>query len=290
MPRWPCLAGVVALATAGSLFPQSPAASQSGIIIAHRLIMGGGYAVTGAGNQEIGAAGQGVAGPVATSVNYELRSGVSWVIPEITTNEPIIAGVREANGDKDGGETRTVFGFNFLAPGSGPLNVTFDGTPATGVAINSNVRATVTTPVGTNEFGNPLAGVEVGVDNLLGSHAVQRGFLYEPALTEVDLANLDEFHRLRFFTKPGESWLLVLGQLISGFAVPVPPFDGAAEVLLNVQVVQPFAVTATGQALFNVPVPNEPVLIGGSVVFQGFSLAVPPVGSFSNSLTVVIHP
>ena len=65
----------------------------------------------------------------------------------------------------------------------------------------------------------------------LGSGTRDDSFVYEPALVEVGTTRVGETLRLGLLLPPGSFHEVVLGGSIPGVAAPVPPLEGALEIL-----------------------------------------------------------
>ncbi len=287
------VAFVAAVATGEA---QSTGGTETRVVLAHGTPAAGGRGLGSLGDATAATVGQVATGPTGTSPNYTLESGIAWMVPEVTVNTPIVFGVNPATSTKDGGKLVRVFGYNFQAPGAGALSIAFGGDPATSFVI-SNSQATAVTPGKVDALGNPPPKAPVQVTTLQGTHAaqtagLQSSFLYEPALTAVDHPRIGRPLHMHVFTEPGDLLILVLGQTIPGFGAPVPPIEGAAEVILNPQFVFVLVPAPTGQYEHIASVPDNPVLVGGSVFFQILSFTdVPSLdGAFGNALEVTIFP
>lgn len=276
----------VLIALASSVGAQSITGSETHFIPGQTVPASGGRSLSFFGSSVEGTLGQVFAGQAAASANFQLQDGVVWM-PPVGTPEPIVAGVRHVVGDKDGGETYSVFGYNLQGS---PLSVAFDGQPGTGTAVVSNLEATTTTPDGTNSFTNPKGQVDVAVFNALGAHAANDAFVYGPALIEESQTKVGGRFQLRFQTTPGDFFFLAMGKS-AGIGVPVPQFEGLLRLIFNVQLVAQSVPVPTGSFLLDIPVPNDPVLAGGVVEFQAVSLfgALTGKAAFSHLFVLTIQ-
>ena len=279
----PGVAGVAAGQTSGS---------ESGLVMAQGLAGAGGDSVSVANNKAYASLGQPLTGVPSESANFKMHSSVSFVVPEVITTGPILAGVRPGAGGFQGGQIADVFGFNFTEPAAGPLDVAFDGVLGGSTVVVTNLQASTVTPLGVGPLGNPKAAVTVDLANLLGTHSDDTGYAYVPALVEESLAVVGGTIQLQLLTFPGDSYFLVHGKSVPGVGIPLAPYDGALEVLLNVQVLASFAPTAGGTSLFQINIPNDPVLAGGILEFQALSVTDFLSGNagFSNRREVHLHP
>ncbi|MEM7311074.1 MAG: hypothetical protein AAF682_30670 [Planctomycetota bacterium] len=280
------------LAVAGSVSAQGSAGSESGVVLSHHLMSAGGDSITGTNNLGFSSVGQTLAGVVSTSTNFELLTGVSWTLPEVTTDQPLIFGIREGAGPGVGGTPIDVFGFNFTQPAAGPLDLEFNGSLASSTAVVSNIQASSVTPTGLNGFGNPLAEVDVDAFNLLGSMRMNDGYNYFPALSLEVPATVGGPLAMRLQTNPGDLYFLALGKSITGFGLAIPPWDGQLELILNVQILQSTVPVPFGVSLFQITIPDDPALAGGTLEFQAFSVTsfAPAEGRLSNLRSVFLNP
>jgi hypothetical protein len=276
---------------------QGSAGSESGVILSHETIGLGGLSLAVSGGSNAATLGQVGTGPIATSESFILLGGVSWTVPEVSGTAPIVFGARETTSDKDGGQVVEVLGFNFLAPGAGPLDVTFGGQSGTGTTVVSNTLALTTTPGAVTALGNPPPVAALGVDNALGSHLaasspISPSFAYEPALIRTDHARVGRPLHLHLFTEQAAAILLAIGQTIPGVGVQLLPVEGSAETLINVQIAVPLTVLPGDQFTHTINVPDVPALTGLSLTYQGvaFTSLAPLAGAFSNPLTLLIQP
>ncbi len=290
------LAAAASCAVGVASHAQSVAGTESHVMLAHGTPAAGGRSTNVVSALASSTIGQVAAGPVSTSANYALEIGVSWMPPQVTGDQPIVFGASPSTSTKDGGKLVRVFGYNFQAPGAGALNVLFGGQSSTGTFVLSNLEATTVTPGQVTSLGNPPPSAPLVVATGNGLNAapdsdLQSSFLYEPALVAVDHAVVGKRLQLHFFSEPGDSLVLVLGQTIPGFGAPVPPLEGSAEVLINPQTIVPFAPMPNGHFGFPINVPDDPVLAGASISLQGVSITslFPLDGAFSNALTITIQ-
>lgn len=290
------LAGAALLAALPAAAVQGSAGTDSGMVLTHEMVSCGGLSLTLSGATAASSLGQ-PAGPKASSPNYVLHAGVSWTVPEMVGTNPIVLGARESTVDKDGGQVVEVIGFNFLAPGAGPLNVTFGGQPGTGTTIVSETVALTTAPGSVTALGNPPPVAPLAVSNGNGASVahnspIHPSFAYEPALVRTDHARVGRPVPLHLYTVPGASVILALGQTIPGVGIAVAPIEGKAETLVNVQIAVPLSPVTGDQYTHIVNVPDVPALVGLSITYQGvaFTGLAPLAGAFTNPLTLFIQP
>jgi len=86
---------------------------------------------------------------------------------------PTVSGISPDHGPEAGGTTATITGTNFM----GGATVTIDGTPATGVSVNSSTEIVCTTPSGTGTVTVVVQNADGDGGSLVG------GFTYDPPPT-----------------------------------------------------------------------------------------------------------
>jgi len=280
-----------ALLLGGAASAQAIAGSESRFVPAQGAPSGGGSATDLVGSTLDATVGQAASGELATSAGFQLETGVAWVI-DAPASGPVVAGVLEGSGPKAGGDVVTVVGYNFTEPGAGPLSVVFGGVPSPNVQALSNLHAIAVTPPGLNAQTNPKALVDVRVVNAIGNASVSRGFDYTPSLVEDVHSRVGGTMDLRFHDDPGGLLALALGKSVPGFSIVLPPWDGAFEIVLNVQLLLNFVPTPDGTRVFHVNVPEDPNLVGGTLEFQAFSAhdLLAGDGGLSNLLQITFLP
>lgn len=271
---------------------QGMSASESGFTPVQSLNAAGGLSLTVTGNQSTASLSQLGTGAEATSTNYLLQDSVAWSPSVILPTGPIITGVREGSGDKDGGETVTVFGFNFDAVGAGIHDVQFDGNPGTNASVLSNTMISVQTPASLNSLGNTIGASSVTVTNSLGSDDTSDAFYFEPALVQATHAQLGRTLQLRLQTSEDAIPFYLFGLSIPDFGIATPPFDGQLECILQLLFVSTAIVPATaGVSVQKIPVPKT-LPTGVVLEFQALSIDdfTLTSGSWSNRVEVTILP
>lgn len=225
------------------------------------------------------------------SASFALEGGVTLSPITLNPSSPLVFGVKEGGGSKDGSPA-TVFGMHFNAPGSGATSAQFAGSAASGLTVASNTTITLTTPVGVNVHGNPLALVDVQVDNALGSSTAEDAYIYEPGMVQDNPARIGQIMQLTMHSELGSFVGFGLGFSIPGFAIAVPPIEGKLELITGLQMLTPL-IPSGGAFSLNVPIPNNPSAVGVVVDFQGiaFSSFAPPVqASWTNMVPVTVVP
>lgn len=282
-----------ALLLAGSPAAQAAGGSETGVAVTSATLGVAGSSISlPSENTWRGSGAQSLAGAEASSVNFTLRSGVVWTEPAIPGDAPILFGARPATGDRSGGDTVDLFGFNFTAPGAGMADVELEGGFGVGTATLGNTHVATTVPAGQDAFGNPLPNSFVSVTNGNGSDSVADAFHYTPALMLASPhALLGESLKLRFVAEAGQPFVVVFGQTIDGAAFPVAPYAGQLAVVLNINFLGPLDVLpASGQSTLTLSVPDDVSLSGATVHLQmlAFDDLTLSGGAFSNELAVQI--
>lgn len=201
---------------------------------------------------------------------------------------PILFSVQPPLGARSGGDDVLVLGFGFLAPELAGLELRFGAGLASGLALRGNTQLEATTPPGSNEYGNPLGAVAVELTSGLAPAALAGGFAYGPALL-LDLpAELGSTCVLRFEGPPGGFGMLAIGYALPDFALPLPPLQGAIEILDFLSVLTSVLAAPSGTLRFEFFVPPDPQLLGQHYEFQMASLTgfAPLTGGFTNRLRV----
>jgi hypothetical protein len=226
----------------------------------------------------------------ASSGSFALQAGVVLTPPALAPGAPLVFGAAPGSGDKTGGEPVTVRGFAF-DDGSGAATVHLGGGPVPG-AVASNTTIHVTTPPGAGALGNPLGPVAVTVSTALGTATRDDAFVYTPATVQVGEARVGQTLTLALDLPPASLRQLLFGGAIPGFGVPVPPLEGALEIVAPLIQLTPFALSPTGMETLSFPVPGDPALAGAVVPFQAVALTglTPVAGSFTNRVDVAIQP
>ena len=288
--RLPIAACAILLA-APEVDAQGGSGGSQGVVIAHAICAMGGRSIDTAGTLVAGQLGQVAAGEEAISPSYIIQNGVVWVDPTVGTGAPIVFGALPPTVDKDGGDTVTVYGFNFLLPPGGPLSISVAGNPDTGTVVTSNTTATTTVPQGVDALGNPLAFADIAVSNSLGTHTAKNGLIYTPALLQNNPARVGKTLKLQFLAEPGG--FMDLGQSLgTGPGVPFLPFDGVVELAQPYTLIVELLPVPSGEEFVQLPVPPLISLIGVTASFQSLAITqlAPLAGAFSNTIQVTIEP
>lgn len=221
----------------------------------------------------VGGASSIACGPLASGAAFEPAA-------------PILFSVQPALGARTGGDDVLVLGFGFLAPAE--LELRFGAALASELELQGNTRLAAATPPGSNAFGNPLGAVPVELSSALGAATLANGFAYGPALL-LDLpAALGASCVLRFEGPPGGFGMLAIGYALPSFALPLPPLQGAIEIIDHLSVLTSVLAAPSGTLRFEFAVPQNPLLLGQHYEFQMASLTgfAPLTGGFTNRLRV----
>ena len=203
----------------------------------------------------------------ASSSSYAMEGGMLASPSSIASWPPILFGTRSELGDKDGGEPVRVYGYglsNLLDLQIGGVSV-----PAFG-AVKPNY-VDVTTPVGTNAYGNPFGRVDVAAFTTTGKPRRQDGFGYLPLIQEESVPTVGAPYRVRYLGEPGSFGWLFYGASVPGVAIPIAPFEGAVEALLGVRLFG-LRFAPEGVADWTVNIPADPSLVGFLLEFQCLSI------------------
>ena len=282
-PRVPVLACAVA-ALAPAATAQAVAGSESLTGIAQTIDTAGGVASTASQTLE-STLGQTATGGVSASANFRLETGVAWAEPLLGSDLPLVHGLSNLLGDKNGGDTITVFGDNFLAPGAGAADVLLAGQFGSLTTVISDNVITTQTPPGEDLLDNPLARTELAVANTLGTDRADEPFLYGPALVGFSHARVGERYELSLYAPPASFYFIAYAGGQPSFGpLTLPPAEGTLDLSGNPVMFVFAKFTATGFEKRVLPIPNDPTLAFLPVEFQGLVLTDPVLfqGSFTN--------
>ncbi len=269
---------------------QASAGSDTVIVLTQSLMSGAGVSTSPSNTLQAGIAQPG-SGGLAVSPSFKLFNGVVPVLPSLGTNRPIVFGVREGYGDKNGGQTVTLAGMNFTAPGAGAAVVRFDGDIAFPATVTSNTTISANVPAGTNGLANPKGAVDVEVSNSLGSSTAGDGWRYTPALAQYTAAQTGKPFQFHVVSEPGSLYVVAFGGALPGFTIPLPPFTGMLNLPTNPVLFTTVLFSPNGHSAVKAFVPDIPAIVGKSIFFQAISITdtVPPLGgSFTNVLPVLL--
>lgn len=282
---------LAALAAPPGLAQEGLSGSENHVATGRSTLSGGSRSTSASFAGEI-AIGNGGWNQKTSSPSFTATSGVVLAKGPIGDGPPLFFGTVPGLGDKGGGTNTTGFGFALQSPGAGFTQVLFGGTPATNVMVTTNTTVTLTTPQGTNSFGNPLAITPVAVFNGLGISAVADGFNYLPSLTTLEVARLGQDFTMTLTTQTASLAILSIGFPVAGIALPIPGLDGSLELLANLSIIGPLSPILGGELDYEFQVPNDPNLVGKTAPFQAVAIdSLNPLdGSFTNVLNVTILP
>lgn len=277
-----------ALATFAGL-PLAQAGSPNYTAVAHGVVEAGGPSSSPSYQAEASVS-QAVAGEPQNSDSYSSSEGFPSVEPTLDTDEPIVFGIIPSYADKNGGDPLTVFGANFMLPGTGTTDVLLDSSFGTNVVVTSPTTISFDSSAGLDSFGNSLGRVDVRVTNNLGSSRVEKalGFttlLELDGLAQVNGAPFD----VRLVTKEPVFYFLSLGLALPGVFFPISPFEGSIALFEPTKTIRSF-VFSPGETAITLAVPDDPSLAGLTIDFQALAIDDPVElsGSFSNVLPVPI--
>ena len=234
-------------------------------------------------------------GPTLTSASYQFRGSAVWTGNDFAPPGPVVFGITNdigppgAVGTNAGGETETVVGVGFQAPGA--VTAKLGALDATNVTVVSDSEPTLVRPPGVNFACNALTGVELSVTTSLGTYSTLNAYHYLRELVACEEPRIDDTWRLTYLGDVGSWALLLYG--IPGPPVPFSFFSGAAELDIFSFSVAGFLNSTTGPGVhvFPLPIPDSPSLVGKPLEWQALSwdLTLTPVG-FTNRLTSTFAP
>lgn len=233
--------------------------------------------------------GVGAYGAVSSSTR-RAKPGTAWLTGGIASDHPTVFGFANPRGAKQGGDTRSLFGFGLGALAtSAALELELGGKNVTGLSVLSDTHAVLTTPPGLSQFGNP-AGVEtLWLRTDAGQVLQQRAFAYLPAIDVTQPVRVGGTFRMRVAANPGDLYQVAFGAPIPGLALPVPPLGGTFELLAKAHALTLATITASGEELLQAQVPPTPSLVGVSLDLQGVAAPLSDfsAGGFTNRVRVV---
>lgn len=227
------------------------------------------------------------------SESYSLVVGAIHADGALAAGPPVVAGVTELAGTKDGGQTAHVVGFGFADVLAGTTTVDFGSSMTPSVSVLSNTQLQVSTPPGVDLLGNPLGLVDVSVTNQLGAGTAADAYAYLPALIESGEASIaGGALSLSLHSIPGALAVLSYGLSLPGVGVPVAPFDGSLTILVGQVIVPGLEPAPDGIVAWEFPLPDDPALTGATIEFQAAALEnlAPLGGSFTNTLPITLLP
>jgi hypothetical protein len=270
---------------------QGAVASSEGFVAIAPIQPGGVAVASSASYSARMTVGLAPSGVTAISAQLVMHAGTAALQPKLTPGAPLVLAALPSVGDRAGGEPLTIRGFN-LDDGSGTALALVGGAPASGVTATSNTVLAATTGAGVNPFGNPLGAVDVAVTSSAGTGTRANAFVYAPALAADAAPRVGQIYPLHVHLPAGSFYQLVFGKSVAGFAVPLPPLGGAAEVLVGIVPLTGLLPAATDRETLPLPIPDSVGLIGLSIELQAAVLTgfAPLAGTFTNRLKTVVAP
>ena len=229
-------------------------------------------------------------GVTSVSSQHEAHFGTAAIPAQLSPGPPLVFAVEPAAGDKSGIEPVTIRGFN-LDDGSGTAFASLGGVAMFGATTTNTVLSAVNGP-GTNVHGNPLGRVDAEVITAAGSGVGSELFIYTPALTEEAAPSVGQTYLLDLHLPAGSFYQLALGTSVPGVSAPVPPLDGAAEILLGIVQLTGLVPAPANLVTLPLPIPANPGIIGVPIELQAAVLTglAPLAGTFTNKLATVVTP
>lgn len=279
----------VCLLTPAPLAQSGTSGSETSVSPARNLSSAGGRTASESAVAEVELAFA-TGGEATTSESYRFLGGTVWSGNGFAPTGPVVFGIAQPAGTKDGGLTELVHGLGFQTPGAGVTTASLGGQAAGGVTVLSNSQLSLVTPPGVNPFGNPLGRVGLAVANDHGASALEGGYVYTPALDVAEPPRAGEDFSIHLFAKPGDFQDLYLGLSLPGVALPVAGIEGAWELLGFFASPLSATFASADVTTWTLPVPASPSLVGKTIEWQAYSFGslAPLSGSFTNRLSTTI--
>lgn len=217
------------------------------------------------------------------------RAGVVAAPNTLPAGRAWLFGIAQARGTKDGGDLVHVYGTGFQSMGA-VIDLRFDGVSAGALNVLSDHELTVTSPAGVDPFLNPKGRVVVEARFVGGeTQRLADAFVYTPAIVQHAPALVGQTTALELWSPAGSFQQVFYGISAPGLGVAVPPFDGAARLLLLNGPLSPFVPATSNATTLLLPVPASQALVGLSLEFQGIAIDLFPLGgSFTNVHTMTL--
>jgi hypothetical protein len=226
-------------------------------------------------------------GHTATSPGYRLEVLPAGPELPLPPGPPALVAVTPDGGAALGGTAVQLRGLRFDTPGA-PLSAARFGATVVAASSTSSLIGSTVTPSGLNPFGNPLGSVPVEVSSALGADLGGARFEQLPALVQAGPAQLGASLPLRLRAPEAGFGQLILGESIPGFALALPPYLGAFELVALYQPLGGPVALFTGSHTYQIPLPPTPQFAGATVRFQALCL-YGAAGSFTNVLPVLLQ-
>ncbi len=226
----------------------------------------------------------------AASEQYVFTGGVTFAPDEVDTDRTLVFGAKSGSAPKSGGTAEQLFGFNFDPTGAVVTTVGIGGAAATNVTVQSETVIDLIVPPGVDDQNNPLGLTSIKVKTGGSALEVVDAFTYLPAVVATGEARIGGTLQLIFETEPGATTLLITGSFAPSAPIAFPGFGTLALTTLPVF----FPATApslTGSEVFDIPIADNPAIVGFVIEIQAFALTnfAPPTGSFTNYLTLPVQ-
>lgn len=282
---------VAALALSAPTFAQDLAfaGSESYQLEAPQIVGAGGLATSASFSAWIEIDAPGVGG-TASSASYALDPTATLVGAAPTTT-PLVFGVAEGSGTKNGGQPVTVFGRHLDALGAG-ATASLGGVALSGVSVTSPTTLTGTTNLAVNQYGNSLGRVGLEVGGPGGTSARGAAYVFTPAVVADTVARIGEDFVMSFHSGPGDLISASYGVAFDGVAVPLWALDGATELIQQITPIFPLvSCPPSGHHQVVRTVANLPAIVGIELPIQGlaFDDVVHLTGAFTNMMKLPIQ-
>jgi len=231
------------------------------------------------------------AAKTASSTSFVVHGGTGAMTRQLTSGAaPMVFGASPYTTGTGGGHAVAVHGFNL--DGGGGESASLVGSPLTGLSSVSNTLLSGQTGAGVNPFGNPVGRGTIAVTTSRGTDAAADAFVFGPALSADAEPRIGAPFELDVHGAAGGFFQVAIGLSLPGFAAPVWPLAGAAEIVVGVSSVTGLQAAAASPETVSLPIPAQPTLIGQAVELQAIALTglAPLAGSFTNRLKVTVAP
>jgi hypothetical protein len=289
----PLLASAALFFSAGVLTAQSGAtspyaSSESTVGRLAAIVAGGGSASSNDFGAEAALAGPPAAAR-AVSESFVATGGAVTVPASLGAGAPVVLATEPDAGEPAAGAPVRVRGAHLAEAAGGAPTVLFGAQPA-GVLTAQSTAVDLLAPAGLGPAGNPLGATTVEVQTAAGAGALEGGYVYTPALVWSAPPMVGATAEVLFRGEPGAYLFLAYGVSSPGFALPLPPFDGALELALAFPLVGGVPTGADGTLVHAIPIPDSPGLEGVLLELQALAMNTiePLAGGFTNRLAAAV--
>lgn len=271
-----------------TLLAQSGASGSETIRSPARSLSAAGGSATSTGTSSETELALPIAGPVSTSANHRFLGGAVWTDNGYAPGGPIVFGVLEGSGTKDGGELEVVIGAGFQSAGA--LQPLFGDLPVLSTTVVSDSELLVQSPPGVDLIGNALGQTSVTVGDGIQSSTASDAYLYRPGILSPTGLRLGEPAEIVVYANPGDLVTVYGGASLPGIVLPLAGFDGAFDLLAVYFDLFGSTFVADGPLVLDFTMPTKLSLVGKTLQWQGSAIDsfFPLTGSFTNKLSLQI--